>query len=108
MKHYHRTLAETIKKLGSDPEKLFTYDDLEGQLKKFGHFAFIWGPMITQMMMADPSDIPDLDTLSQEIVDNKGDIEFIKAFEGDEKVAYETRLQDLIGDLIDLGYYTNK
>lgn len=107
MKYYHTTLSNSIKKLGSDPDKLFTFDEFEGQLKKFGKFAFIWGPMLTNMMMADPNDIPDLDQLSEKLVENKGNIEFTKDFEGDEKTAYETRLRDLIGDLIDLDYYSN-
>lgn len=91
--------------MGSDPEAAMTYEDLLGQLKRFGKFGFIWAPMMVQMMMADPSDIPDLDALSQEIADNKGNIDFVKGFAGDKQIAYETRLRQLLGDMIEYGYW---
>lgn len=105
LKHYHNTLSESITKLGSDPDQLFTFEDLESQLKKFGKFAFIWGPMFVQMMLADPDDIPDLDQLSEDLVKQEGDINFVKNFNEDRQREYDTRMRDLLTDLVDYGYY---
>lgn len=107
LKHYHQTLSENIRQLGSDPNKLFTYADLESQLKKFGRFAFFWGPMFTQINLADSDNIPDLDELSEEMNKDDGDIEFITKFDDERQKEYETRIRELLTDLVDYGYYWN-
>lgn len=106
LRHYHNALQEHIRKLGSDPDKFFTFNDLENQLKKFGKFAFIWGPMFVQMMVADPTDIPDLDKLSEDLANQDSDVEnFVKQFDEERQIEYDTRMRDLLTDLVDYGYY---
>lgn len=39
--YYYQQLAAAIRRLGSDPDKLFTYDDLMAQMKKFGKYGMI-------------------------------------------------------------------
>lgn len=104
MKHYHKTLSEIVTKLGSDPESLFSYADFQSQLKKFGTFAYLMGPMITQMMLVDPNDIPDLDELSETMVKSDGDVEFMKGFEGNALLVYNKRVKDIITDLVELDF----
>lgn len=103
--HYHKCLSDAITRLGSDPEKAISYEDLLKQLKRFGKFGFIWAPMMAKLMLADPSDIPDLDTFSEEIIEKEGQVEFFKEFDGDKKAAHLTRLRQLLADLIEYGYW---
>lgn len=103
IKHYHKCLSETITKLDSDPDKAITYDELLAQLKRYGKFSALWPPMITQMMMADPDDIPDLDRLSEDM--KEGNVDFLKKFSGDKQTAFTLRLRDLIDDIIEYGYW---
>lgn len=105
LKHYHQILCETIRRLGTDPTKLFTYTDMEEQMKKFGAYAFIWGAMFTQLNLADSDSIPNLDELSNEFGKDNGNIEFIKEFDDSRQKEYENRLKDLLTDLVDYGYY---
>ncbi len=52
--------------MGSDPQNLFTYDDLEDQLRQFGTYGLIFSPILAGVMVSDSKDIIDLDTLKQD------------------------------------------
>lgn len=105
MDHYYRTLAQSIRRLGSDPDKLFSYADFQSELKKFGNFALLMGTMMTEMMLIDPNDIPDIDGLSEEVatVDKNLDV-FKPSVERD--CQYDRRINDLFNDFIEMGYYS--
>lgn len=107
MKHYHKTLSEIVTRLGSDIDHLFSFDDFQGQLKKFGKFAFLIGPMMTHMMLADASDIPDLDELSENMVKTNGKVEIVNNLKEDAQREYNKRINDMFGDMIEYGYYWN-
>lgn len=42
---YYETLSKTIRMLGSDPNELFTFANLKSELKRFGNYALIMGPL---------------------------------------------------------------
>lgn len=42
---YYETLSKTIRLLGSDPNELFTFANLKSELKRFGNYALIMGPL---------------------------------------------------------------
>lgn len=54
---YYSSLSETIKKLGSDPEKLYSYDNFRMELKKFGNFALLYAPEIARIRFAAAEDL---------------------------------------------------
>lgn len=105
--HYYKILSESIVKLGSDPAKLYTFDNFQGDLKKFGRFAFIWGPMLIQMMLVDAKDIPDLEELSKDMANNEKHVDIIKGFNPETQIKYNKRINELLTDLVDYGYYWN-
>lgn len=101
VKRYHQSISESIKCLGSDPDKLFPIEFLESQLKKFGKYAFLQGLNIIQMVLADSEDIPDLDDMS-EVKECK---DFLKGQKTTTHSEYTSRIRDLLTDLIEYGYY---
>lgn len=56
MEAYYKSLSDTIRKLGSNPDELFTFEDFQSELKKFGRFAMLVGSIIYQVRLADASD----------------------------------------------------
>lgn len=106
LKHYHQTLSDTVCKLGSNPRKLFTFVDLEYQMKKFGKYAFLMCPLLIEVMMADPKNVANLDELSEEMAGGQTEkLELVGEFDEATQKKYETRIRDLIADLVDLGFY---
>lgn len=79
MDHYYKTLATTITRLGSDPEKLFTRSNFEDHLKRFGKFAFLMGPVFTAINLVDPNDIPNLDQYSADLAQNEN-VDLVKQY----------------------------
>lgn len=103
LRHYHESLSNAIKRLGSDPEVLFTYHDLENELKRFGKYPFLVGPMQTQMQVAKSQEIADLDDFSESIVkENK--VDFVTSYD---EVEYAHRINNLFDDLVRLGYWNS-
>lgn len=105
---YHSALTDIVKKLGSNPEKLFSYDDLQAQMKKFGKFSMLMTPVLIQVMMANAEDISNMDDLSQEM-DKKGEnVGIVKAFTCEKtKKAYQKRIRETITDVLKYELYWN-
>ncbi len=102
---YHKALSTNLTKLGSDASKLFTFDDLQDQLKKFGCYALIIAPMLLHILTTKPDDIPDLDNLAEEYKDKSVE-EGMKAFMTDSAIdKFNARIRDVVQDIIRLGYY---
>jgi len=105
LKLYHKSLSTVLNKLGSDAEKIFSYDDFQDQLKKFGCYALITAPMLLNIITAKPDDIPDLDNMAEEFKD-KSIEESMKAFMGNAPVEkFNSRIRDVVQDIVRLGYY---
>lgn len=52
--------------MGSDPKKLFTFDDLEDQFRQFGKYGLIFAPILVAVMVSDSKDIIDMDSIKQD------------------------------------------
>lgn len=104
---YYNALASTIKEAGSDPDSLFTYENLQEQLKRFGKFALLTAPMLLQVITADPKDIPDMDEIAEEIAKEKQmeKINFEVITDQKTQNSYNVRVRDVINDVIKNGYY---
>lgn len=98
MQHYHQALSDAIRRLGSDPDQLFPFDSFQSQLKKFGKYAFVQGLQMMQVVLTDPKDIPKMDDLEEGSAELKGFID-------SSNVEYRQRINDLVEDLMDYGYY---
>lgn len=107
MKHYHKSLSDVVSRLGSDPEKLFSYADFEVQLKKFGKFPFVNAPMMLQIILADASDIPDLDELSEKLNKKDEQVDIISGMNGNTLQNYNQRVHGIIENLVEYGFHKN-
>lgn len=111
LKTYHFSLSEMIRKLGSDPDKLYTYENLKSQLKKFGKYALVCAPMIIQIMVASAKDIGNMDDYSEMIRSENPDVvkpDLIGPYDEETKAAYSAKINGLITDLVNYGYLVNE
>lgn len=105
LRHYHNALSTMVTKLGSDPAKLFTWDDLQGELKRFGLYGFLVGPLMAQVVMADASDIPNLDEYSEILANDSTQTNIFNDFADTAQKKYARRINGVLSDLVDFGYY---
>lgn len=95
LRYYHSSLSEMVTKLGSDPGKIFTFEDLKRQLAKCGKFAFLNAPLLLMITFFDSKDVPKCNERCANVIPNtKND-------------AYSKRIQDVIADLVEFGLYGN-
>ncbi len=107
IKIYHNSLSNTLTKLGSDPEKLFSFNDLQGELKRYGRFGLLLAPILLQIITSNPSDIPDMDEFAEDMANNKKTLdESMAAFANNSSLeTYNQRVRDVVKDGILLSYY---
>lgn len=75
--------------LGSDPEKLFTFENLKEELKRYGNFALIVTPLFILSAQIQ---------LNETNTDETGLSEI-------NQMEYDRRINGLLEDVIELGYY---
>lgn len=63
---YYNELSTFLTKLGSDPQKLFTFSDLEDQFRQFGKYGLIFAPILVGVMVSDSTDIIDMDSIKHD------------------------------------------
>lgn len=100
---YHSSLCGMVRQLGSDPNVLFSYQDLKSELRKFGDFALWSGPMLLRVSIADGADLADLDEYSAAI-DRCEPIQLFNQFNDDKHQLYCKLVKDVVHDLYEFGY----
>ncbi|XP_031631012.1 uncharacterized protein LOC116345636 isoform X2 [Contarinia nasturtii] len=98
LKTYYRSLSETIEKLGSAPEKLYTYDDFQRQLRKFGAFTVLCAPLLILLRVTKAHN----ETSTNDNDQDKRDAVF-NNFDETQKT-YVKMINDLFHDLEKYGY----
>ncbi|XP_037052174.1 uncharacterized protein LOC119085779 [Bradysia coprophila] len=66
LKIYYDALATFLTKMGSDPNKLFTFNDLQDQFRQFGKYGLIFTPILAGVMVSESKDIIDMDSIKQD------------------------------------------
>lgn len=98
-----------VKLLGSNPNELFTFENLKAELKRCGNYALIMAPILLQISQADSSEITKLDevfdkaTTGAENDDDK--IDLITGLSDKGQLEFQRRLGDVFTDVIRFGYY---
>lgn len=100
---YYSSLCEMIRKLGSDPMKLYTFQDFQLQLAKCGEFALLYAPIIFSFRMAQAKDVANLDEYAEHL-DNGNDADLLCQFDENTQKIYSRLINDAVIDLIDYGY----
>lgn len=100
---YYASLSGIVSRLGSNPDKLFTFSDLKSELRKFGELALLCAPMIIQIRIANANDVRDLDDYS-EAIENGEDADLLNEFDEDTQATFSKLVNDSIADLFEYGY----
>lgn len=91
--------------LGSNPNEMFTYENLQSELKEYGNFALVMASMLIQISQADSNEIVNLDEISDKMAGGECRQELITDLKEQSKIIYAQRLSDVIEDIIRLDYY---
>lgn len=86
--------------MGSDPDRLYPREEFLKAFKFCGNYAFLTAPSLLSICYADSEDVADLEKISE----NK-ETKFVKKFEGNTQQEFNRRVNDVVNDLIELGYY---
>lgn len=89
-----------MRKLGSDPDKWFTLEDMIGHLKTVGKYGVIMAPLALQVLVSDPKNIIDMDGAAK---DSKKLSDFAILDETTTN-EFKERLSDVIQDAIRFGW----
>lgn len=92
-------------RLGSDPEKLFPYDAMLDQLRKFGQFGLLMSNLLLPMITSEEERAPDLDELAVTLSNRRKNETHENVFISptSKKLLYE-RLHGVITDMVRLNY----
>ncbi|KAM3958710.1 uncharacterized protein ACR2FA_007234 [Aphomia sociella] len=79
MKYYYDVLAKQIREMGSDPDKLYSYEVYMGEVKKYSYFALSFSFESTPFIVLAPEDAVNMDMKGEEKL-NIDDVWQIKPF----------------------------
>lgn len=107
VREYHEQLSNNIRKMGSDPEKIFPYAALENELKLSGNIGFLMTPMLIEISQAEAKDVSNLDEICEEMANGNGEqkLNLIQGLSDSAQLLYNKRLNECIGDLVNHGYF---
>lgn len=103
MKTYYSSLSENIRKLGSDPNKLYTYENFQNQLRKSGEYVMLRGLMMVQIKLASAEEVTNIDEYS-ELIDRGVDVDLINLTDEQSLLEYSRLVNEITTDLFDYGY----
>lgn len=102
---YYASLSKTVKLLGSDPDELFTFADLLGEMKRYGVYALLMAPMLLQVSQANSNEISDMNEMFNKVDIGESKINLVTSLSSAGQSEYERRLNEVFDDVIEMGYY---
>lgn len=99
---YHSTLSTNIKKMGSDPEKLYSFDKLENDLKKYGKYGLIVSSLLLELCIADENQVIDANEYCDRLYRNE-ECNLFTNF--DDNATYQILVNDVVEDFFEYGYF---
>ncbi|XP_055615685.1 uncharacterized protein LOC129761880 isoform X2 [Toxorhynchites rutilus septentrionalis] len=102
---YYESLADFLRRLGSDPEKLFPRKALDEQLQRFGRFGLMMAVMLLPVINTKSEDVPDLEEMSEKLESGADVTENINNFRSEETEGiYREKMSGCCRDMVRLGY----
>lgn len=95
---YYTNLADIVRASGSDPDVLFPEVELQRQLKQFGKYGVVMSPMLIPVILAESSDITDLDDFADAMSKSKEESGRAVNITGKKEQEFVKRMQDLLAD----------
>lgn len=90
-------------KLGSDPNKLYTFEDFQLQMAKFSEYVLLYAPIILSIRLAEEKDVANLDEYAEHL-QNGNDVDLFYEFDEQTQPIYSRLINDAVTDLINYGY----
>ncbi|XP_031621374.1 uncharacterized protein LOC116339561 [Contarinia nasturtii] len=102
---YYKSLSKTIRLLGSNPDELFTFDNLQFELKRCGLYVPLLAPILIQISQASLSDLTNLDDMCDKAVNGEKNSDgLVGDLSGKAQLEFERRLNGVFEDVVELGY----
>lgn len=105
LKLYYEMLAKTVRLLGSDPDKLFTFENLKDELKRFGNYLLIMSPLWISTTQVNPSEMTGMDEMFDETGESENTPDIVSGLSGEGQREFERRVNGLLADIVELEYY---
>lgn len=103
---YYETLSKTIRQLGSDPNELFTFANLKNELKRFGNYALIMGPLwILETQQQHGTNELFSDDMFDKPASVKNEPMLDSGLRENEQNEFARRINGLMEDIVRLEYY---
>lgn len=100
---YYTSLSEMVSRLGSDPEKLFRFSDLQTELKAYGKFAMLTGILLQPFVHLQQDDVIDMEEYAELVL--KGEAANLFRKDSDKRnVEYSKAVNEILIDIISYGY----
>lgn len=100
---YYSSLSKTIQRLESDPNKIFSYEQLQTQLRQFGETALLFAPMLMLVKLVNPEQIKPMNEYANSV--EKGEeTDLINELDEEGQAEFSRLVNDLFDDLVNLGY----
>lgn len=100
---YYSSMSQTIRKLGSDPNKLYTFENFQEQLRKYSDYALLLAPMIITIRLAKAKDVANLDDFA-ECLERGEDADLVHEFDDETQIEFSKQINGLVTDLVEFGY----
>lgn len=102
---YYDELCKIIQRCGSDPSALFSRNNLNDQLRRFGKEGLTMAPFLTELMVANESDMVAVETYAANIEEYgvDGTPHFV-TFTAESKPKFIKQLSEIIADCIKYGW----
>lgn len=97
LRTYYDSFSATLKKFGSNPEKLFSFDTLQQHWCKYAKFGMAMALGIIKIKVTSDADIYDFTDLA-----NEEDISKFKDIKYDKK-KFQKRIRELLSHLFEIG-----
>lgn len=95
---YYKSLNATIKMCGSDPEQLFTFEQLQKQFKKFSKFGVLISPILIKLIISDPNNIRNVDEFAEKLDTKTDDSKILAKLDNDSSIVFKERVTGAISD----------
>lgn len=100
---YYASLSKTIQKLGSNPNRLFSYEQLQEQLQTFGETALLFAPMLMLVKLVKPEHIKPMGEYAAS-VERGEETDLINELDVETQAEFSRLANDLFSDLVNFGY----
>lgn len=104
---YYASLSQMISRLGSSPKDLFTYEDLQSELRKFGEYVLLCAPMVIRIKVANAKDVRDLVEYS-DVIETDPSVDLFLDFDEKTQLEYSRLVNEVVDDLIRYGFIEHK